>query len=158
MHPDDDGLPFLLAREARRRAARRRPRAGPRRPAAAPRRSPTQRTGDGHEDAAARLLTRRGLRLLARNLHCRHGEIDLALREGDTLVLVEVRARRGGRYGGAAGSIDAAKQARLALAAAYWLPRLARAHWSGATPAVRFDAVVFEGGEPAWLRGIFWLP
>ena len=159
MNPDDHGLPFLLAREARQRAARRRRRAqpGPRR-ATPPARSPAQRAGDVHEEAAARLLAARGLRLLARNLRCRHGEIDLAMREGDTLVLVEVRARRNGRYGGAAASINAAKQARLARAAACWLPRLARAHWAGATPAARFDAVVFEGGRPAWLRGVFWMP
>ncbi|QVQ25742.1 YraN family protein [Achromobacter deleyi] len=149
-----------LALAARRRAAKRRRRAG-RAPGAdrpPPRRSPTQRRGDQHEAAALRLLQAQGLTLLARNLWCRAGEIDLAMRDGDTLVFVEVRARARTRYGGAAASIGREKQARLARAAAHWLPELARRHWRGTTPAARFDAVVFDAGQPQWLRGAFWLP
>lgn len=155
----DDTFAFELALAARRRAARRRRRAA-RRPAppadaAAPRRSPRQRIGDGHEDAALRLLQGAGLVVLARNLACPAGEIDLAMRDGDTLVFVEVRSRRSDAYGGAAASIGRAKQARLARAAAHWLPRLARHYWRGVTPAARFDAVVFDGGQVQWLRAAF---
>lgn len=84
-----------LALAARRRADKRRRRARPRgAPEDAPvRRSPMQRRGDLHEDAALRLLLAQGLVLLARNLWTRAGEIDLAMRDGDTLVFVEVRAR-----------------------------------------------------------------
>ena len=124
----------MLAQAARRRARRKRS-ATARKAALAPRRSPTQRVGDAHEDAALRLLQARGLVLLARNLACRHGEIDLAMRDGAVLVFVEVRARRDARFGGAAASIGAAKQRRLAQAAAYWLPRLAARHWRGVPPA-----------------------
>ena len=114
-----------------------------------------QRVGDAHEDAALRLLQARGLVLLARNLACRHGEIDLAMRDGAVLVFVEVRARRDARFGGAAASIGAAKQRRLAQAAAYWLPRLAARHWRGVPPAARFDVVAFESGVARWLRDAF---
>ena len=91
---NDEILPLalVLAQAARRRA--RRKRSATRKAALAPRRSPTQRVGDAHEDAALRLLQARGLVLLARNLACRHGEIDLAMRDGAVLVFVEVRARR----------------------------------------------------------------
>jgi len=150
-----------LALAARRRADKRRRRAGRRPPPAdppAPRRSPAQREGDRHEAAALRLLRAQGLTLLARNLQTRAGEIDLAMRDGDVLVLVEVRSRGRTRYGGAAASIGREKQARLARAAAQWLPELARRHWQGRPPAARFDAVVFEAGHPQWLRGAFWLP
>ncbi len=116
---------------------------------------PRQRIGDGHEDAALRLLRAAGLVLLARNLGCRAGEIDLVMRDGDVLVFVEVRSRQGGAYGGAAASIGRDKQARLARAAAHWLPTLALRHWHGATPAARFDAVVFDGGQVRWLRAAF---
>ncbi|MPT39027.1 MAG: YraN family protein [Achromobacter sp.] len=148
-----------LALAARRRADKRRRRARlPASPVDAPvRRSPMQRRGDAHEDAALRWLQARGLVLLARNLWTRAGEIDLAMRDGDTLVFVEVRARGDGRYGGAAASIGREKQARVARAAAHWLPELARRHWRGRPPAARFDAVVFEAGHPQWLRGAFWL-
>ncbi|KRC73353.1 hypothetical protein ASE30_11185 [Achromobacter sp. Root83] len=160
MTDDTLRLACELALAARRRAAKRRRRASrgtaPDRPP--PRRSPMQRRGDHHEAAALRLLVAQGLTLLARNLWCRAGEIDLVMREGDTLVFVEVRARAQTRFGGAAASIGREKQARLARAAAHWLPELARRHWRGAPPAARFDAVVFDAGHPQWLRGAFWLP
>lgn len=159
MTDDTLRLACELALAARRRAAKRRRRTG-RTPAdrPPPRRSPTQRRGVHHEAAALRLLLAHGLTLLARNLACRAGEIDLAMRDGNTLVFVEVRARANRRFGGAAASIGREKQARLARAAALWLPELARRHWRGVAPPARFDAVVFDDGEPAWLRGAFWLP
>lgn len=119
--------------------------------------SPTQRRGKAHESAALRWLARQGLRPLARNLRCRAGEIDLAMRDGGVLVLVEVRARAHAGYGGAAASVGASKQGRLARAAALLLPGLLRRHWPGAPPPVRFDVVAFEAGRPRWLRGAFWL-
>ena len=154
----DDTFAFELALAARRRAQKRRRRASTRANAddrPAPRRSPRQRIGDGHEDAALRLLRAAGLVLLARNLGCRAGEIDLVMRDGDVLVFVEVRSRQGDAYGGAAASIGRDKQARLARAAAHWLPTLAMRHWHGATPAARFDAVLFDGGQVRWLRAAF---
>lgn len=158
----DDALHLAceLALAARHRAAKRRRRARARpAPGDTPvRRSPMQRRGDGHEDAALRLLEAQGLVLLARNLWTRMGEIDLVMRDGDTLVFIEVRARARTRYGGAAASIGRDKQARLARAAAQWLPELARRHWGGLPPAARFDAVVFDAGQPQWLRDAFSLP
>jgi putative endonuclease len=125
----------------------------------APRRlSPKQKVGNDYEDRALALLVRAGLRPLARNLRCRRGEIDLALRDGDTLVLVEVRARGNGRFGGAAASVDRAKQARLVHAAGRLLPRLAALHWGGRPPRVRFDVVAYEGDEPLWMRHAFDVP
>lgn len=158
MTDDTLRLACELALAARRRAARRRRRSARAAPAdrPPPQRSPAQRKGDHHEDAALRLLQSRGLVLLARNLQTRAGEIDLAMREGDTLVFIEVRARGPSRYGGAAASIGPDKQARLSRAAAYWLPELARRHWHGRLPAARFDAVVFDAGDPQWLRDAFW--
>ncbi|WP_459616739.1 YraN family protein [Bordetella sp. 2513F-2] len=158
--PDPDpsfALALALAEAAQRRLRKRRRRTAPRvRPAAdPPRLSPTQRRGCDYEDEALALLQSRGLVPLARNLRTRAGEIDLALRDGPALVLVEVRSRAGGRYGGAAASIDRAKQARLARAAALLLPRLAALHWAGRPPPVRFDAVLFEGGRAQWLKNAF---
>jgi putative endonuclease len=101
------------------------------------------------EARAARHLQAQGLVLLARNWRCRFGEIDLILREGSTLVFVEVRARGRGDYGGAAESITAAKQARLQRAAAAYL---AQAKHRG---ACRFDAVLMDGERLTWLRGAF---
>jgi len=138
----------------RRRAAARRTARGPA-PAPAPRASPTQRAGTAREDQALQLLAGAGLVPLARNLHCRTGEIDLVMRDGDTLVFVEVRARASSRYGGAAASVGRAKQARLLRSAALLLPDLARRHWGGRIPPVRFDVVAFEAGQADWLPAAF---
>jgi putative endonuclease len=101
------------------------------------------------EERAARHLQAQGLKLLARNWRCRFGEIDLILREGSTLVFVEVRARGRGDYGGAAESITAAKQARLKRSAAAYL---AQYNHRG---ACRFDAVLIDADRLTWLRGAF---
>ena len=152
--PADDLLAYALADAAQRRRRKRRAR----KPASRkqdPRLSPTQRKGLDFEDQALELLTCAGLRLLARNLRAAPGEIDLAMRDGDTLVLVEVRARANASHGGAGASIDPAKQRRLAGAAALVLPELARRHWQGRVPPVRFDAVLFDAGQVRWLRHVF---
>lgn len=156
-HSDPSTLAYALAAERRRRMRKRRPRTRGADAAETdpPRLSPTQRRGLAFEEQALELLARHGLQPLARNLRATPGEIDLALRDGDTLVLVEVRARGSERYGGAAASIDRAKQRRLARAAAQLLPRLAQRHWNGRLPPVRFDAVLFDGDKAEWVQAAF---
>src|ERR1700691_6135033 len=73
------------------------------------------------EQLAEDFLLRRGLVMVQRNFRCRMGEIDLILRDGDTLVFAEVRLRSGGEFGGAAASVTPAKQARIVAAAGYFL-------------------------------------
>lgn len=157
--PADDLLAYALADVARRSQHERRQRKRNARQSTSrkqdPQLSPTQRTGLDFEDRALELLARAGLQLLARNLRAAPGEIDLVMRDGDTLVLVEVRARARASHGGAGASIDPAKQRRLAGAAALILPGLARRHWQGRVPPVRFDAVLFDAGQAVWLRHIF---
>jgi len=144
---------YALAHAAQRRARRRRPRPGrPPAPAAPPRRSPAQRTGDRAERQALAHLRAAGLVLVARNVACRAGEIDLVMRDGPVLVFVEVRARAQARYGGAAASVGPAKQLRLARAAAHFL----RARWKGPLPPCRFDVLAFEADTPPrWIRHAF---
>ena len=54
----------------------------------------THATGSRTEAAAASFLTRLGWTVLARNWRAPGGELDIVARDGDTLVFVEVRARR----------------------------------------------------------------
>lgn len=104
--------------------------------------------GAAAEAAAAAYLLGRGLKLLARNYRCRGGEIDLILKDGAVLVFVEVRARSGAGFGGAAASITAAKQARIQLAAQHYLTR------HGLDTPCRFDAVLVQGERMEWLKGV----
>jgi putative endonuclease len=103
------------------------------------------------EDAAARFLCTRGLHLVERNYRCRFGEIDLILRDGNTLVFVEVRYRANGTFGGAAESITAAKRAKLLRAARHYIAS------SQGFPSCRFDAVLLNGDTSSveWIANAF---
>lgn len=115
-------------------------------------RTPRQRRGDAAESQALALLQSHGLELLLRNYRCRFGELDLVMRERDTVVIVEVRRRSRTDFGGALASVDHAKQRRLLRAARQLLaeqPRLARHPF-------RFDVVGFDAdGAPQWMRDAF---
>lgn len=104
------------------------------------------------EQWAAQYLQRQGLKPVAQNYRSRFGEIDLIMRDGATLVFVEVRLRRNGDFGGAAASIDAHKQQRLIRTAQQYLSTLVQ------LPLCRFDAVLMDdaqGRNVQWLRNAF---
>ena len=112
--------------------------------------------GAHFEDAALARLARHGLALVARNWRCRHGELDLVMREknGD-VVFVEVRFRGDTAYGDGVESVAAAKRGRLVKAARAFLaahPALSRA-------PCRFDIAAFSGTtqDPAfeWHKNAF---
>lgn len=106
-------------------------------------------TGGAYERAAEALLNDAGLVTVERNWSCRMGEIDLVMRDGATLVFVEVRKRDSARFGGAAASIGHGKQTRLERAVSLYLSTLP------STPACRVDAVLFDGGaRPQWIKNI----
>lgn len=98
-----------------------------------------RRLGELGETLAARHLEEQGLRVAARNVRLRVGELDIVAWDGPVLVFVEVRTRRGSRLGRPAESVDARKRSRLvSLAQAYLqLNRL-----SGVN--CRFDVVAVE--------------
>jgi putative endonuclease len=105
------------------------------------------------EERAARHLASHGLNVLLRNWRCRMGELDLVALDGNVLVIVEVRHRVRGDYGGAAASITHAKRRRIVRATRHLLmrrPDLAR------LPA-RFDVIALDGpeGRIDWIRGAF---
>ena len=113
----------------------------------------TKTLGDAAEDRALAHLRRAGLQLLARNYRTPGrggGEIDLVMRDGPTLVFVEVRRRASGDFGGALASIGAAKRRRIVFAARHYLLRL-----HAAPPPCRFDVVAVEGQQVRWVRAAF---
>lgn len=118
---------------------------------AGPRRSPRQRLGDAAEQRALERLLAEGLSLVARQQGGRVGEIDLVMRDGDTLVFVEVRSRARRDFGGAAASVGWQKQQRVRRAAQAWLLRRYGNRW----PACRFDVCAEEAGRMDWIRGAF---
>lgn len=107
--------------------------------------------GDWAEGVAQEALTAQGLRLVARNVRCKLGEIDLVMWDGPVLVFIEVRYRRKSGYGAAVESVNAAKQLRIRRAAAWWLMRYVRS----ALPPCRFDVYALEGTRELWVKAAF---
>jgi putative endonuclease len=112
----------------------------------------TKQAGDAAEDRALAHLLGHGLKLVSRNYRTPHrggGEIDLVMRDGDTLVFVEVRKRTSRSFGGAAASVGGVKQRRIIFAARHFLMRLRE------PPPCRFDVVTVEAGRVDWLKAAF---
>ena len=88
------------------------------------------------EKVAAQHLLDRGYQVLCRNWRCDAGEIDIVARDGDWLVVCEVKTRRSTRCGLPVEAVDARKVRRLRRLAAAWLSE------SGLhPPLVRIDVV-----------------
>ena len=94
----------------------------------------------------------KGLRLVARNVRFRGGELDLVMKDGDTLVVAEVRKRSREDYGGAAASVDPRKRARIVQATRLWLAQTPQySDWP-----IRFDVCALDGANRvSWLRAAF---
>jgi putative endonuclease len=108
--------------------------------------------GAACESIAALFLEAHGLEVLARNLRCRAGELDLVCRDGDVLAVVEVRQRARDDYGGALASVTAAKQRRIIRAARFFLERRAAAD----AATLRFDVLAVQG-SPLGTHRIRWI-
>ncbi|KIX66225.1 hypothetical protein SF23_20485, partial [Streptomyces sp. MBRL 10] len=72
-----------------------------------------QALGRYGEDLAARRLTEAGMSVIARNWRCRGGEIDIVARDGDALVVCEVKTRRAGDFEHPMAAVRPAKTERL---------------------------------------------
>ncbi|MEU2061409.1 YraN family protein [Streptomyces sp. NPDC013455] len=90
------------------------------------------------EDLAARRLAEAGMTILERNWRCgRSGEIDIVARDGDALVVCEVKTRRGGGYEHPMAAVTPEKAARLRELAEHWI----QAHGGAPPGGVRIDLV-----------------
>jgi putative endonuclease len=97
--------------------------------------------GAASERLAALYLQDQGLVVLAHNLRCRTGELDLVCLDTDVLAIIEVRQRRKIDFGGALASVTWRKQRKIIRAAQFFLQR--QADWRG--HAMRFDVLALEG-------------
>ncbi|MEI2712635.1 MAG: YraN family protein [Nocardioides sp.] len=73
------------------------------------------------ERVAARHLVEAGMTVLDRNWRCRQGEIDLVAREGEVLVVCEVKTRTSDACGSPHQAVTEDKLARLRRLAAAWV-------------------------------------
>ena len=102
------------------------------------------------ENLARKFLEKKGFKLIERNFKTpRWGEIDLVMKDGDTLVFVEVKTRSGpaaGLFGGPLGSINYHKMKAIHRTAQFYLSSK-----NLNQEAARIDAVsiiVPDSGDP----------
>jgi putative endonuclease len=108
---------------------------------------PRRLFGQEGEAEAERYLRRKGYRIVARNVRSSLGELDLVAEDGQTLVFIEVKARRSGEFGGAIHAVHRQKQQKLARLASQFL---AQRHWM--ERSCRFDVLLLQATETAELR------
>ena len=105
-----------------------------------------QRTGLVGESIAVAYAQRRGWTILETNVRTPSGEIDLVVRDGDDLVLIEVRTRRTDAFGTGPESLTLRKRVRMAACAYEYLE--SRGYDPDATPwRVDLIAVVLAPGQ-----------
>ena len=110
--------------------------------------------GQETETIACHFLQQQGLLFEAKNIRFRFGELDLIMRDGPTLVFVEVKYRSKSNYGSALESITRIKQQRLKRAAMAY--RQQQNNYQDCD--CRFDVVALSGSitKPSieWLKNI----
>lgn len=79
--------------------------------------------GNNAEGVASRYLERQGVKIIARNVYSKGGELDLVGMDSDVLVFFEVRFRGASSFSTGAESIGYTKQRRLVRAASFYLHR-----------------------------------
>ncbi|MCP4471266.1 MAG: YraN family protein [Gammaproteobacteria bacterium] len=109
------------------------------------------------EKQARDYLGAQGLRLLQSNYHCRFGEIDLIMRDADTVCFIEVRFRKSLDYGGASASITATKQRKIVKTALFYLS----SNRGLLNHPLRFDALLIQQQADGnhdfnWIRNAFY--
>ena len=111
--------------------------------------SPDRALGRRGEDLAHRYLRRLGYTVVARNYRLASGEAeaDLVAWDGDTLVIVEVKTRRGDEFGPPERAVGEEKLAHLRRAARAYA-RKTETPWE----RVRFDLVTVVASHPPRLE------
>jgi len=92
--------------------------------------------GQRGESIAEAYLRGQRFTILEKNYRGKTGEIDIVAREGDTIVFVEVKARRNLAYGPPQLAVTPFKQRQISRTALTWL-----AHRKRADAAARFDVI-----------------
>ena len=114
----------------------------------------TGAVGRQAEQLAFEFLLEHKLRPVARNFHCRGGEIDLIMLDDDCLTFVEVRYRASAAFAAASHTVDCHKQRKIIRAAAMFIARNSRF----SNYIMRFDVVAIEGADGEtieWIKDAF---
>ena len=95
-----------------------------------------QQLGEKGEAIAVRQLKKNGYKIIETNYLTKLGEIDIIAKDKDTIVFVEVKARRSVHFGSPKEAVSAQKQKKISMVALYYLKTT-----NQITAKARFDVV-----------------
>lgn len=107
--------------------------------------------GTVYENKAVLFLQEKGCQILERNFYTRFGEIDIIAMDGDYLVFVEVKYRKGAYQGAALEAVTPAKRRRIVQSARYYIYKK---YYREDVPC-RFDVIAFEGEDVLHIQNAF---
>ena len=104
-----------------------------------------QKFGEKGEAIAVRQLKKAGYKIIDTNYRTQLGEIDIIAKEKDTIVFVEVKARRSVHFGSPKQAVTLQKQKKISMVALYYLKTIGQS-----SAKARFDvvAVIENRDEP----------
>ncbi len=115
----------------------------------------TTKRGKWAEDKALDFLKANGLRPIERNYRSSKGEIDLIMKDQNTITFIEVRYRENNRYVSAIESIDSQKCSRIIATSQHYI----QCNRSATKMTCRFDVIVITGPieklEIEWIKNAF---
>ena len=111
-----------------------------------------QRVGFTSEKAAEKYLKKHGLKTILKNFSCKLGEIDIIMRDQDTIVFVEVRSRQNQNYANSLESVTPEKQRRIIKTALYYLQTTNQVD----KVDCRFDVIgIDHASNLTWIKNAF---
>ena len=110
-----------------------------------------RRIGELYEEKALEYLKNQGFLLCTKNFRVRQGEIDIIGYDGDTLVFVEVKYRRGKGLMNAMESVTYKKQVQICRISLFYLNK----YKISINRAFRYDVVALDDEEVCWIKNAF---
>lgn len=110
----------------------------------------TRVVGRWGENIACEYLSKHKYKIIDRNFTCRFGEIDVVAYDGETIIFVEVKARKDDSFGMPREAVNWRKQQTIVKCANYWLYKKKQT----GVP-VRFDVVEILGDKVNHIEDAF---
>ncbi len=102
----------------------------------------SQQFGEKGESIAVNCLKKQGYRIIELNYRTKLGEIDIIAKQGETLVFIEVKARKSSRFGRPELAVTPKKQRKISMVALYYLKSTKQSN-----AKARFDVVAINSTD-----------
>jgi len=106
--------------------------------------------GKEGESIAIEYLLSKGYKILEKNFRTKFGEIDIIAKEGEYIVIIEVKRRISDSFGSPELSVNPKKQEKLKKLALLYLHKLGREH------PVRFDVIAIMDKDIEHIENAFY--